>query len=185
MSKTKDSPAMQLLQLVWNENNRGTRFSWERLNHGMRMGVHLAIGSGMRFAPGDFHAIYQRFNAGRWIGDSEWVYTMAVQVDNISAIECIEADRKRTPIRANDCRFSRNNCGEWLHGASFERQRSRLAVGVGFRIGKEVAWVTSFVADNKVVACKYAKPYPEGKPISRLTLSQDDIKKLQKEASDA
>lgn len=62
-----DSTALHFLQTGWDSIPRR---SWRNRNGAMSEMLKTAISSGMEFEPGDIIAIYKRFNAGYWIGES-------------------------------------------------------------------------------------------------------------------
>jgi len=178
MNEERKSKAIQLLDLVWNGANAGTPFSWERLNTSMYTALKLAVGSGLAFALDDVTYIRNNYRSPYWIGASyEAIYTEAVIVDNITAIDSYEHAYNRKPIRANDCYMG--NTSLYSHLSSINRKRSRLCVGMGFRYKDTRAWVTKFLPDDRIVACVYEKRWIGGKPIKVMKLNQSQIKKIQ------
>ena len=179
MNEQKRSPVIQLLDLVWNGTNAGTRFSWERLNYSMQTALKLAVGSGLAFALDDVAYIRDNYRSSYWIGVSyEGIYTNAVIVDNRTAIESYEHTYNRKPIRADDCYMDRTS--GYAHLSTIDRKQSRLCVGMGFRYKNTLAWVTKFLPDDKIVACVYEKRWQSGKPIKVMKLNQAQIKEIQK-----
>lgn len=176
--KPTTSPAMQLLQHVWDNCCKAAPFSYERLNHSMRHALLLAIGSGLTFSPGDFSSLFPKFRAGRWIGvdSGERLYAQAIIDGNQSFILAFEHDNNREPFRADDVNTNTNS--PYLHRNAIRRQRERLAVGFTFRYGLLRPTVTNFSADGQtLLACTYKTPrsYPD-KIEKRLTLTRDDLK---------
>lgn len=168
------SKPIQLLDLVWQGANGATSHSWERLNQSMCAALELAVGSGMTFRPDDFTYILNSYRTGRWIGSStEWVYTVAIQVSNKSAIDSFESHYKRQPFIA-DCVRTGGARG-FTHGGGGPRQRERLAVGFSFPWKGETVTVTSFAEDSSyLTACAYAGE--ERKPAARFRITPADIK---------
>jgi hypothetical protein len=178
MMNEQKSKAIQLLDLVWSCANAGTPFSWERLNSSMYTALKLAVGSGFAFALDDVAYIRNNYRSYYWIGASyEVIYTEAVIVNNITAIESYEHTYNRKPIRANDCYMG--NTSLYSHLSNINRKRSRLCLGMGFRYKNTLAWVTKFLPDDKIVACVYEKRWPGGKPVKVMKLNQQQIKVIQ------
>jgi hypothetical protein len=149
---TKLSPAMTLLQTVWDNANAAIGHSWERLNHAMHNALKLAIGSGFPFTVADFRALY-RFSYERWIGQpKEWCYSVAVSENNTAAAQAYEEWVGREPLIADGVTPAETAGYAHLTG---ERQRERLHVGCRFVWQGERVWVTSFAADGSAVACSY------------------------------
>ena len=87
VKKVTKSAAIQLLDLVWSSANKATEHSWERLNHGMRAALSLAIGAGLKFEEGDVAHVLSNYRSGYWIGESsEWIYSDAITVGNELAL---------------------------------------------------------------------------------------------------
>lgn len=184
MDVTK-SVVIQLLDLVWENANSSSPFSYERLNHSMRDAVSLAIGSGMTFAVDDVEYIVAHYRSGYWVGSSsEWMYSEAIAVENSSAYESYEKAFGRTGIIADD--VSIESRSGYTHGSSLRRQKSRLAVGSKFPWKGQQVSVTSFSTDQQsVTACSY-KPQKEGEYQSkvdrRYSITRDNIIAERKEA---
>jgi len=183
MEEEKRSKVIQLLDLVWSGTNTGTRFSWERLNTSMYTALKLAVGSGLAFALDDVAYIRDNYRSYYWISSYEGIYTDAVIVGNITAIESYEHCYKRKPIRADDCYMGKTS--SYAHLSTINRKRSRLCVGMGFRYKDTLAWVTKFLPDNRIVACVYKKQWSGGKPIKVMKLNQSQIKTIQERQSNS
>lgn len=166
--------ARRLLELVWENANDRTNFSWERLNNSMRNALSLAIGSGMDFAKDNWDL--RGFNAGRWIGESlEWCYRLAVIVGNRSAIETYEAYKGRAPIIADDVDLGGDRYGgsDYSHGGGGVRKRERIVVNCSFTYHGETVKVSSFTSDGAAICCSY---HPNTrKVLHRYTVTAQDI----------
>lgn len=173
----KPSPAIMLLDHVWEFAMKGCDHSWERLNHTMRDALLLAIGGGLVFEPGDFSHIRSNYRSGYWIGESdEWCYAMAVACCNPSAVASFERYKNRSPFIADDVSPKRS---EWLHMTG-SRVKERLAVNSTFPWKGKTVIVTSFAEDGKsLTACSY-KPRIEddysNKVEKRFTITIEDIR---------
>ncbi len=141
--KTAVSPAMQLLELVWQHN---CQRSWDCINGSMATALRLAISSGMIFGADDWDGM-RKWKPGYW-RNNEKCYTLAVQVDSTSALKCLEvAFDRRAIIADNVDNYSQR----------------RLFIGAKFTYGKDRPKVTSFSDDGKsVTACTY-KDRPDPK----------------------
>lgn len=176
-SQPNTSPAMQLLELVWGNTNGATGHSWERLNHAMQDALSLAINAGLRFDADDFKAL-GRFDPGYWIGPDggEWAYSLAVAVDNQSAIKAFEKHAGRPPLIGDNVNLYVNASG--VHGQTASRTRGRLAVGSVFDYAGVRPTVTSFKGDA-AIACTYkvsenGASYPK-KIDRRFRITGDDL----------
>ncbi|KKM85208.1 hypothetical protein LCGC14_1291420 [marine sediment metagenome] len=150
--KQKPSPVYRLLSLVWNNTNKATGDSWERLNQSMCGAMNLAIDAGFPFAPDDFNRAMADFDGGRWF-DGEGYYTLAVQTGNLSACQAIEVWKKRPSFIADDVSTGKN-CS-YAHLVS-TRKRGRLALGSQFPWRGHQVKVTSFARDGShLTACSY------------------------------
>lgn len=177
----KASSAIQLLDLVWANCNQATAHSWERLNHSMRDALSLAIGAGFTFAPGDMAHVFANYRSGYWLSDSdEWIYSLAIGVENSTAYQSYEAAKEREPFLADDVRFSCH--GGYTHGSSVNRTRERLSVGAEFDWKGQKLTVTSFAADQSYVnACSYkGQQYPR-KIDKRFKITRADLLAERKE----
>jgi hypothetical protein len=150
------SAVTEFLDVVWDNANNDIGHSWERLNHAMHSALKLTIGAGFEFLPGDFDHIFSHYSSGRWIGESEWCYALAIFVGNVSACGSFEVSRKRLAFIADDVTpGERWSNGGWLHMVG-DRKRGRLAVGFRFPWRGEKVTVTSFAADGQsLTACSY------------------------------
>jgi len=178
MAKKMDSPAVAFLEHIWMHSCKATPFAFERLNHAMRKGLSLAIGSGMEFRIGDFTGIDDRFRPGHWIGvPDEWVYAYAVSCGNRSAWKAWEKYKGRPPFLANDTDASGN---DYVHSSQINRKRGRLALGSRFAWqGHHNVRVTSFSDDGTyLTACLYEwvkEPYPHEKVVKRFKITREDL----------
>lgn len=177
------SAAMNLLRIIW---EHGKKDSWERINHAMRNGLTLAIGSGLSFRASDFEDISREFRWRYWVSaDPEWIYHNAIINGNESCIKAWEQHCGREPFRANQVELRRWPGGEcsgydgYIHANTSARQRERLAVGFGFPIKDRQWWVTGFEDSNGTVRlASYEKFWPEGKPVKLRKLTHEELAKL-------
>lgn len=180
--RTEDtrSAVIKLLDLVWGQTNSAVSHSWERLNHSMRAALELTVGAGFSFHEDDMKAIAtsQPYRFGYWSGESsEWIYALAVGVENTSAIASYEKWQGRKAFIMDDVRFQTNE--RYTHGGRMNRQKCRLVVGAEFDWKGQRVTVTSFAADQSyVTACSY-KPREKGeyanKIDKRFKITRDDI----------
>jgi len=198
MKKKRESPAMTLVRLVWdNALGAGPNHSWERINGAMRAAVGLAISAGLRFEPGDFQEMAESFDMNHWAGTDprggtygEWFYSQAVSSSNLSAAQSFEQWRGRGP-------FIFDNCDGWsgygmeAHGTTV-RRTGRLAVGVRLqwphrKDGQETVTVTSFAGDGlSLTACSYRQERYEKKVLHRYRITREDLaanKAMRKQAA--
>ena len=125
--------------------------SYGRINRSMNAAVKLAIGSGLKFQRSVFVAIYKDFNGGRWMNDNgEWVYAMAIAVGNNSCVEAYEAFQGREPFIANDPMFAYGETCGFIHRRFPTRSRSRVAVGMAFKLDG-FYWQVTSIEDSKGV----------------------------------
>ena len=156
------SPAGRLLAILWKHvGGAAPNHSWRRVNMTMRRGLKLAIDGGLRFARGDLARIVEAFNGDHWIGETaEWIYSLAVDAANSSAVAAFETWKGREP-------FIVDLCGTFVNSPSARR---RLTVGERFwwpsrarrvadgqkQIRYELLTVTSFARDQEsLVACSH------------------------------
>ncbi len=93
----RESDALILCRHVWDHNSAAAPWSWRRVNAAMHGAVNLSINAGLKFAVSDFAVIAKDFRMGYW-GHSEQFFAVAVQADNISACQAIEAHLNRKPF---------------------------------------------------------------------------------------
>ena len=173
------SEAIKLLDLVWGNANRATGFSYERLNHSMRDALRLTIGSGFAFELGDMKYIAEHYRFGYWCGSCiEWIYSLAVAVENMSVVKSFEAWKGRTPFMFDGVSIQSNN--GFTHGSRMTRQRERLVVGADCEWRGYSVTVTSFAQDQKsLTACSYRRMQNggySGQVEERFTITHDAIK---------
>lgn len=177
----KTSAAIQLLDLVWANANAATSHSYERLNHSMHDALSLAIGSGMEFAEGDIAYVLSNYRSGYWISESdEWIYSLAIAVENVSAVKSYETAKDRNPFLADD--VSMTNHSGYTHGGTFSRQRERLNVGCSFAWKGLTLKVNSFAKDQSAVnACSYrqvkeeSRSYSTDKVDKRFKITREEL----------
>ncbi len=169
ISKADKSPALTLLQQVWDHCCHATPFAWERLNHAMSNALSLAIGSGLEFAEDDFKYIASVFRFGYWGGVmgqhglGEGFYSQAILEDNLSACHAFEKWQNR-PAFIMDHVYPRGASRQYAHNVGC-RKRGRVGVGFEFLWKGEQVKVTSFANDGSyLVACTYKKDPIEEKP---------------------
>ena len=149
------SPAIQLIDLVWEKSFQCMPHSWERFNAAMQDALRLAIKSGMVFELNDFKYISDNYRFGYWAGNDghmqgERYYTEAVIKNNTKAVQSFEAWKKRKPF------IFRDVGSDFGYGDMDERKSCRLFVGSKFKWKSEKVKVTSFSEDGKyVVACSH------------------------------
>lgn len=168
---TELSPARQLVDLVWENNQKAiSGHSWQRLNRSMRHAVVVAIDAGLPFNLDDFEFFSNNYRMYRWGGSSdgnsvgERFYGLAVEERNMSACKSFENWKKRKP---------------------FIFQKERIYVGKEFKWNNEIVMCTSFSEeDNYLVACSYKdKPkddYSRTKIKHRYKITIEELKKEEK-----
>lgn len=182
-----DSPAIQLMQLLWRDSQKATGHSWLRLNQGLREGLFLAVKIGLEFRDGDLGEISRRFRGSYWFGaDFESFYTCAVVYANRSAWKAYEADAKRTPFIWTPAALR----DRWGGGGQGINNPARLTVGCEFVWKGERVTVTSFndgsgylVAQSYIRSesedcetCGHQKTWPKNKILHRYTITHEDFK---------
>ena len=153
MAKAKKAPksaVIELMELVWANANRATGHSWERKNHALRGALKMAIGAGFEFAARDLDVIANDFGFGYWCGESdEWIYGLAIQVGNMSAIHEFERWKSREPFIAENLDISERS-GSYVH-LTGKRKKERLHVGCTFMWQGHKVVVNSFAKDSAYV----------------------------------
>jgi hypothetical protein len=185
--KNTDSPAVQLMSLLWGKSQEATGHSWLRLNQGLREGIFLAVKIGMEFAENDLAEIGKRFRGGYWFGDSfETFYHCAITYNNRSAWKAYETYVKRTPFIWTPATLRAHYGG----GGQGTTNPPRLAVGAEFAWKGERVTVTSFndekgylVAQSYIreksencAECGRQKTWPKDKILHRYTITHADLK---------
>lgn len=179
--KDKKSPAIQLMDLVWEYATGEGAQGWEQYNNALRQALTLAVGSGMTLDEDDIQKVFDGYRCGRWIGEShEWVYTCAIVNGNMSAIVSYEKAVGRKGFIADQVDVAGWGAMKFVHMAG-RRQRERLHVGAKFQWKGCQARVTSFAKDGEsLTACsyKYVDPdaqYPQEKVDKRFRITRQDI----------
>ncbi len=172
------TPVNSLLNLVWENSNESTAHSWERLNHSMSDALRLCIGSGFEFEPDDFKSISSQYSFGRWCGDVERLYALAIAVENTTAVKSFENWKQREPIIADDVAFQSND--GYTHINDVRRERERLAVGFSFMFRGHLLRVNTFAADGSYINAGRYERVPDGeysreKLAQRFKISRQDI----------
>ena len=162
MNDSKLSPALNFLTIMW---LNGSKDAWTRVNRAMSGALRLAIAGGLRFDSGDL-AKLNRFRPGRWIGDREYLYSLAVTDGNESFIAVWEEDCQREPFRANDVSFPCIN-GSCNHINHPFRQRDRLCLGATCFIEGEKWEVTGF--DDAKGTIRFVSKGTEKRRLLKLT----------------
>jgi hypothetical protein len=191
MRKIQDSPAVQLIEHLWNHRQEATGHSWLRMNQGLHQGLMLAVKLGLTFEEGDINTIAERFRGGYWFGDNfESFYTCAVVYGNRSAWKAYEAHRNRTPFIWTPARLSET----WGGGGQGINNPPRLTVGCEFQWKGERVKVTSFNDDKEYLVaqsykwnetkncekCGKALTYPKQSIVHRYTITHEDLKEAKK-----
>lgn len=164
----KKSPALQFVSLAWDAI---PHTSWQRLNSGMYSALSNAIGSGMKFEPGDIGYIYFHFDASYWIGEKcEGLYASACGGErgdyNLSAAIAFEKHWGRPA---------------WLW-AEETKTPKRLHVGAQFLWKGHRVHITSFNDANKsLIACTY-KTGQRTTIDSRFTITHEELMAVRAEA---
>lgn len=157
-AQQKDSPALQLVRLVFTEGQKATGHSWTRLNQALYQAAKVAIEGGMRFNLEDFTDFYVEMRAGYWIGaHPDGLYAAACKVGNLSA-----------------CRAYEHHYGF----CPYELDGQRVFVGHDFVWEGERVTCTS-VSKDHLVACSYASqgeaPHYKRKIERRYKISHEEI----------
>lgn len=170
------SPVIRLLDSVWEHTNEATTHSWDRLNRAMQAALEMAVGAGFSFAPDDIQHIMSNYRSDRWVGESiEWLYKLAIVVENNTAILSYENAVDRKPF------FGKNVTIEsslrWSHSSFISRRKERLCVGSRFQWQEYRPTVTSFANDSSTLtACVYADRKDGARKIAkRFTIKHDDL----------
>lgn len=159
------SPAMRLVQTVWENRCGANEHSWRRVNQSMRAALYLAIAGGLSFAENDFHDIYKEMRGAYWFGDGEGFYRAAVEENHIQACVSYEKSTGRKP---------------------FVWEGKRLFVGASFPWAGEHVTVTSFdAASGTLTACSYKPKAAEDDYSTRIdhrfTISNDDLRRAERD----
>lgn len=144
----KQSPVIQLLDIVWRYATTVTGRSDMGVHLAMSDALTLAIRSGMPFQTEDFTTLMSRYSpryqSGAWNTDMEPQYTLACQSRNNKAAQSYEHWVGRKPFITHGIVRS--------HGPT----QGRLAVGDRFTYKIHRVKVTSFAKDGDyLTACTY------------------------------
>ncbi len=138
MRSKQDSPAFQLVRLVYIEGQKATGHSWTRLNQALCKAVIVSIEGGLVFDLDDFAKFHSQLRAGYWIGwNPDVLYAAACRAGNLSA-----------------CRAYEQHYGF----APYELDGQRCFVGHDFAWNGEQVKCTS-IQNERLVACSYG---PQG-----------------------
>lgn len=157
-TQQKDSPALQLVRLVFTEGQKATGHSWTRLNQALYQAAKVAIEGGLRFDLEDFTSFYAKMRAEYWIGaHPDGLYAAACKVGNLSA-----------------CRAYEHHYGF----CPYELDGQRVFVGHDFMWKGERVTCTSIHKDH-LVACSYGPqgeaPSYQRKVKHRYKITHDQI----------
>ena len=143
-----DSPAIQLLKLVWQTSKTPTR---SKLSQVMNEALKLVISSGMRFDVEDFEDDVANHYA------DEYHYSLAVRTNNLSAARAWEAYRKRKPFFTNNVQYN-----------SLQRARGRLIIGAEFFWEGRKVEVTSFALNGDSLIATLSMSAENAEVLNRL-----------------
>jgi hypothetical protein len=185
-----DSPAIQLLAVLWNGRQEATGHSWLRLNQAMRDGLMLAVSMGLLFYEDDFAVMSDRFRFGYWCGESlEDFYRLAIAFNNRSSWKAYETYMSREPFV-----WPNTFEGGYGGGGSSTHNSTRLVVGSKFVWQKHIVTVTSINdKEGYVTACQYRttngktcrgcghfKEWPKRTISRRFKITHEDLKAAKK-----
>jgi len=164
------SDAMRVLKDVWDGADRVKPFSELRLRQNMGDAMDLVIKGGLHFDKEDFKNLYDNFHTGRgyyitsYLGIDEHFYTVAVEMENISACQSFEFAVNRKPFITNNVKVPEvHYCGHF----DITKLRSRLTVGSQFDWNGQKVTVTSFSKDNSYL-CAVTYKKREREPNCRI-----------------
>lgn len=162
-TQQKDSPALQLVRLVFTEGQKATGHSWTRLNQALYQAAKVAIEGGLRFDLEDFTIFYAKMRAEYWIGaHPDGLYAAACKVGNLSA-----------------CRAYEHRYGF----CPYELDGQRVFVGHDFMWKGERVTCTSIHKDH-LVACSYGPqgdaPSYQRKVKHRYKITHEEIRTEEK-----
>ena len=143
----EESCPVKMIEMVWNECNKSSIWSYGRLNTSMHRAVELAIFSGMKFNDDDFSKIAKQFRIGYW-GTGGGFYVTAVKARNISACRALEKYMGMKPYIVKFA-YSLGGIFESVH-----RTSGRLALGAEFGWDGRQVRITS-MTDAYIIACSY------------------------------
>lgn len=156
MAKKQDSPALQLVRLVYRHGQEATGHSWVRLNGALFSAVRVAIEGGLKFDVGDFAVFHKELRAGYWIGSHPTgLYAAACEFGNDSACKSYES----------------------CYGfAPYELESQRVFVGRSFTWADEHVTCTS-IAKDALIACSYkpSKGMCERKILHRHSITPEQM----------
>lgn len=166
------SPALQLIELVYNEQGHQMGRSKERFHAGMRSACQLAIRYGLRFDIDDFKTLGTQqtqsyHNTAIYLaGESEYTIACGIERGRQNQSACLSfekwKDRKPFVVREPE-----------------EKTGNRVAVGIDFTWYGERVSCTSFADDSSyLTACTYKRDDgTAGSKIDRrIKITHDDIR---------
>lgn len=177
-----ESPAYQIVRIVWQEANGTRGHSWLRYNHALSDAVTLGVRGGLRFDVEDFRRFLSEFRGGYWFGESgleDW-YQLAVTLDNLPACKAIEKVWGMEPFVINGRRLypgnpryqgdGRKPCHLYEYTECEEHR--------GF-------YVTSLTPDY-VNLCRYQNEHWtwQNKPYRRMKLNREQVAEINRAAKD-
>ncbi len=173
------SPAIQLMDLVWEKSFKHVHFSYRKLNESLQILLKLAISSGFDFERDDFQYIAATYRFGYWGGNDghmmgEQYYAIAIRDGNMQAVQSFEAWTNRKPFIFRDVK-----CKLFM---DTPRKECRLFVRSEFQWKSEKGKVTSFEKDGKhLVACSYKEKakddYSREKIKHQYKITNSDLQK--------
>ena len=172
MTEEKQSPVIQLLDLVWRYATTVTGRSRQKRDGAMGDALNLAIGSGMPFQTEDFTTLMNRYSGrydpGPWSVDMEPRYASACWTRNTKAAQSFEHWKDRKPFITK---------GVVGHNGPTQ---VRLAVGASFIYRGKKVKVTSFArGGGYLTACTYkvrTERYGPDKIDQRFKITHKDLK---------
>ncbi len=177
MGKTRElSPAMQLLDLVWENEGYSMGHSWDRLNQAMSRALSLAICYDFRFDLKDFGEIATKHRFGYWGGNDRHMLG-----EGFYAAACGDTyGENRSACRSFE---------KWKQRKPFIFDGHRIAIGKEFQWHSRRLWCTSFSEDGQyLTACSYVTDKGEegagrwsgSKVYHRYRIAQSDLQEERK-----
>lgn len=142
------SPTMALIETVWENRCCATPHAWIRVNQAMYAALMLAIEGGLAFNKDDFKDIERKTRGGRWMGEPERFFKVAVEEGHVQACVSFES---------------------WVGRPPFMWDGKRLFVGRSFPWEGYQVTVTSFHADGTgLTACAYRPKESRGDYLTKV-----------------